>query len=341
MKHFLAPPNKVHLGHFGGAFRLVKDAAREVHAACAINMPFFSQAKTHPVGSVPVGQVMVDGINVVLGGPDKYQHFYGVFRKGGKVQFWHWLPGGCEWGFRAGPQLVEMGTICEMSISDPAWVAGGIQPDTPLPRVAFGMTADGKAVLAYTDSATIREFAQYMLSLGCFDALAGDGGGSASWYDAEHPEDNVSQRAVPSMVWVEGEPNVLPVVALDLDFSRHLATNFTLSEFACKCGCGAVSVSPKFGELVARLQMLREKVGPVHITSGYRCAKYDAKVGTSSGPGQGPHTTGTAADIYVSGMTVDKLAAEAKAVGFTGIGIYRGLAFVHVDLRQPAGEWEA
>ena len=344
MKHIVASPERVKLAHFGGAFRLVKDAAREVGAACAINFPFFSMAKSHPQGSYPVGQVQLNGTNVVL--TPHIEHFYGVFRKGGKVQFWHWLPNGCEWGVRAGPQLIEMRTICEMSIRDPEWVAGGIQPDASIPRVAIGIRADDAVVLAYTDGATIREFTEYMLSLGCVDALAGDGGGSASWYT---PNEAIGARAVPGMFYVEGdappieEPTlVLPKVDLVTDPKHKLTANFTLGEFACKCGCGAVSISPKFGELVARLQLLRGKVGkPVVVTSGYRCAKHDAKVGTSSNPGAGPHTTGTAADIYVANMTVDKLAALAKECGFTGIGRYYSQAFVHVDLRQPAGEWEA
>jgi zinc D-Ala-D-Ala carboxypeptidase len=127
----------------------------------------------------------------------------------------------------------------------------------------------------------------------------------------------------------------LPTVNLDLDFSRKLTQNFRLSEFACK-HCGAVSISPGFAELVARLQVLRDKAGkPVNVTSGYRCATHDARVGTSASPGRGPHTTGTAADIYISGMTVDKLAQLANESGFTGIGRYHGQGFVHVDLRQP------
>jgi hypothetical protein len=341
-RYIVAAPSKVRLLHFNGKFRLVKDAAREVNASCAVNFGFFAPGAK----PVPVGQVMLNGANVVLGDPRMYQHFYGVYRKDGEVKFWHWLPGGCEWGVRAGPQLIEMGTICEMSIRDPAWPAGGVNVNIKKPRVAIGTRADGMTVLAYWDDLTVREGAMKLLELGCVDALAGDGGGSASWYT---PDVQIGARAVPNMIYVEGdtppieEPTlVLPKVDLVTDPAHKLTANFTLGEFACKCGCGAVSVSPKFGELVARLQMLREKVGkPVHVTSGYRCAKHDAKVGTSSDPGAGPHTTGTAADIYVSGISVDRLAALAKECGFTGIGRYRQLAFVHVDLRQPAGEWEA
>ena len=326
---------------------MVKDAARKVNAACAINFGYFAMSKSHPVGSVPVGQVMLNGKNVVLS--DKIGHFHAVYRRANEqhLRFWNWLPDGCEWGIRAGPRLIEGGKVSEWQIPAIEWALGGIQHNTPLPRVAIGKRADEQVILAYDDAATLWDLAHKLLALGCVEALAGDGGGSASWYT---PTEQIGARAVPNMIYVEGDQPVegekpdfnLPQVNLVTDPKHKLTANFTLGEFACKCGCGAVSISPKFGELVARLQLLRGKVGkPVVVTSGYRCAKHDAKVGTSGSPGAGPHTTGTAADIYVSGMSVDKLAAEAKAVGFTGIGKYRQLAFVHVDLRQPAGEWEA
>jgi hypothetical protein len=338
----VASPERTRLLHFNGKFRLVKDAAREVNAACAVNFGFFAPGAK----PVPVGQVMVNGENLVW--PNEHcGHFHGAYRKGGAVKFWQWLPDGCDWGIRAGPRLIEDGKVCRESIQDIQWAIGGVNATVKKPRVAIGELADHRVVLAYWDDLTIFEGAEKLLALGCVEALAGDGGGSASWYT---PDVQIGARAVPNMIYVEGvhpaegeKPEfTLPTVNLTTDPAHKLTANFTLGEFACKCGCGAVSISPKFAELVARLQMLREKVGkPVHVTSGYRCAKHDAKVGTSSDPGAGPHTTGTAADIYVSGISVDRLAALAKECGFTGIGRYRQLAFVHVDLRQPAGEWEA
>lgn len=345
MRYIVASPDKVRLLHFSGKFKLVRDTAAEHKARAAINFGFFVMAPAHPVGSRPVGQMMLKGVNYVWPSAE-CAHFHAVYQKDGKVQFWDWLPAGCEWGLRAGPRLVEDGKVCERSISDPAWDRGGIGIAAPKPRVAIGVRADGQVVLAYWDGATIRQAAQDMLHLECVEALAGDGGGSASWYDAERPEDTVSQRMVPNCFIIENgarpEPKPdkgLPKVDIDLDFERNITANFKFREFACK-HCGAVSISPKFAELVARLQLLRDKVAkPVSVTSGYRCAVHDANVGTSGTPGRGPHTTGHAADIYVSSLSVDALASLAKACGFTGIGRYPKQGFVHVDLRQPPAEW--
>jgi uncharacterized protein YcbK (DUF882 family) len=120
----------------------------------------------------------------------------------------------------------------------------------------------------------------------------------------------------------------------------RLSFNFELAEFECKCGCGAVRVSSDLYDLVGRLQAVRNAIGrPVRVTSGYRCAKHDAAVGTSSNPGAGPHTLGIAADIVVDGMSVDDLVRYCKDAGFSGIGVYRKKGFVHVDTRSVPAMW--
>ncbi len=209
MKYIVASPEKVRLLHFGGGFRLVRDVAKEAGARAAINFGFFSMSKNHPKDSYPVGQVMVDGKNLVLS-PAGIEHFHSVYRKDDGIKFWQWLPHGCDWGVRAGPRLVENGQICEWGIADPAWVKGGIRPASALPRVAIGIRADGQVVLAYWDAATIRQAAQDMLNLGCVEALAGDGGGSASWYDSQNLQHTVGQRLVPNCFIVEGDSSEQP-----------------------------------------------------------------------------------------------------------------------------------
>lgn len=166
-------------------------------------------SKSHPKDSYPVGQVMVDGKNLVLS-PAGIEHFHSVYKKDGKISFWQWLPAGCEWGIRTGPRLVESGQICERSISDPKWVTGGVGPTASRSRVAIGIRADSRVVLAYWEAATIRQAAQDMLNLGCVEAVAGDGGGSASWYDSENPGHTVSQRLVPNCFIVEGDSSEQP-----------------------------------------------------------------------------------------------------------------------------------
>lgn len=342
-KHIVASPEKVRLVHFGDKFRLVREAAAEAGARAAINFQYFAMSPVHPIGSYPVGQLMIRGENKVLS--QNIDHFHGFYRRDGKLAVWQWLPNGCEWGVRAGPRLVTAGKICESApygggVDDPRWPAGGVSLTASKPRVAVGLRADGQAVLAYWDAVTMRQAAEDMLSVGCVDAVAGDGGGSASWYDSQHPEDTVSQRLVSMCLIVEGDAKPAPR-KVDLDLSdRQLTENFRLHEFQCQCGCGRLVLSPAFVELVACLQKLREMVGrPVHVTSGNRCPKHDAAVGSSANPGQGPHVYGYAADIWWEGATVDQMAEAARKCGFRGIGRYYGQHFVHVDMRETPGEW--
>ncbi len=208
MKYIVASPEKVRFLHFDGKFRLVKDAVTERKARAAINFGFFAMSANHPAGSRSVGQVMTNGKNVVLSPAD---HFHAIYKKDGKINFWQWLPADCEWGIRAGPRLIKDGRICNESINDSAWVRGGIQPlNSSIPRVAIGQRKDKKTVLAYWPRASVMQMAQDMLNLGCIEALAGDGGGSASWYDSQRSEDTVSQRLVPNCFIIESEADLEP-----------------------------------------------------------------------------------------------------------------------------------
>lgn len=209
LRYIVASPEKVRLLHFGGGFRLVRDVAKEADARAAINFGFFSMSANHPKDSYPVGQAIINSKNEVLS-PKGIEHFHAVYKRGGKVSIWQWLPADCDWGIRAGPRLIESGQICERSIADSAWVSGGINPATARSRVGIGIRADNQVVLAYWDAATIRQAAQDMLNLGCVEAVAGDGGGSASWYDSENPGHTVSQRLVPNCFIVEGDSSEQP-----------------------------------------------------------------------------------------------------------------------------------
>jgi N-acetylmuramoyl-L-alanine amidase len=220
MRYIVAAPCRVRPLHFGGGFRLVRYAARIVGARCAINFGYFSMAATHPEGSYPVGQVTVDRTIHVW--PDEScGHFHGVYYKDGALRFWHWLPEGVEWGLRAGPRLIEGGKVCDMSIADIAWELGGVLIGKKNARVAVGVRADGMVVLAYWDAVDMWQAARDMLALGCVEALAGDGGGSASWYCPE-TGDAIGERVVPNMLYVEGDapaPTPRPHKALKLYLS--------------------------------------------------------------------------------------------------------------------------
>jgi zinc D-Ala-D-Ala carboxypeptidase len=106
--------------------------------------------------------------------------------------------------------------------------------------------------------------------------------------------------------------------------------HFTAGEFVCKCGCGGNAVQPG---LIYRLDELRSQYAkPIVITSGYRCPDHNARV--SSTGRTGPHTTGLAADIGVSGRDAVALLRLALQAGFTGIGVQqKGVGrFIHLDM---------
>lgn len=114
-----------------------------------------------------------------------------------------------------------------------------------------------------------------------------------------------------------------------------LSKNFSRSEFACP-HCGEVEIDPL---LVATLQRIRDKAGPVVVTSGYRCPVHNEAVG---GVNNSQHIYGRAADIYVPGMSQAALLALVREMTVNE-DIYAGYAYaiknskraVHVDVRIP------
>jgi zinc D-Ala-D-Ala carboxypeptidase len=107
-----------------------------------------------------------------------------------------------------------------------------------------------------------------------------------------------------------------------------MTKNFSAGELACKCGCGML---PRQSS-VERLQRVRDRfMRPMKLTSAARCARHNQRVSTS-GP-NGPHTTGQAFDIAVSGAHALRLLQIALEEGFTGVGIQqKGIGrFIHID----------
>lgn len=106
--------------------------------------------------------------------------------------------------------------------------------------------------------------------------------------------------------------------------------NFSIEEMACKCGkCGGKADMD--GEFMARLQRLRDLIGPLSINSGYRCSQHPEEV-AKDGPGS--HRAGKAADIKAkSGQHRFKILEAAFAVSMKGIGVANG--YIHVDDGHP------
>lgn len=115
-----------------------------------------------------------------------------------------------------------------------------------------------------------------------------------------------------------------------------LSANFKVSEFACKDGSDTVFISPG---LVAVLQKIRDHFAkPVIITSAYRNDTYNKKVG---GADYSQHKYGTAADIYIGGVSPATIAEFVETImpNTGGIGIYS--SFVHVDVRTIRARWNS
>jgi len=120
-----------------------------------------------------------------------------------------------------------------------------------------------------------------------------------------------------------------------------LSNNFNLNEFNKHNFALSDMILKNIQELAKNLQVLRDEVKkPITVTSGYRNAAYNAKIG---GAKASQHLTGRAADIKISGMTpkevaavIEKLIAAGK-MKEGGLGIYR--TWIHYDTRETKSRW--
>jgi uncharacterized protein YcbK (DUF882 family) len=109
--------------------------------------------------------------------------------------------------------------------------------------------------------------------------------------------------------------------------------NFTADEMRCQCGCGKADMDHAF---MLKLQAVRDVVGPLVVSSGYRCPEHNAAV--SSTGLNGPHVTGKAADLRCFGKQAHEVLVQAMFHYFTGIGVSQkgphGFRFIHLDMLQ-------
>jgi uncharacterized protein YcbK (DUF882 family) len=105
---------------------------------------------------------------------------------------------------------------------------------------------------------------------------------------------------------------------------------FKLDEFKCKC-CGKSQMD--IGTLRKLDNIRHELRKPMLVSSGYRCPHHNDSV--SSTGMNGPHTTGQAVDILISGKDAYDLILVAYANGMTGIGVSQKgphtSRFIHLD----------
>jgi len=117
----------------------------------------------------------------------------------------------------------------------------------------------------------------------------------------------------------------------------ELGSYFTTGEFTCPCGsCTFGSKESDIDKrLIDKLNILRILYGsPLVVTSGARCAQYNAEEGGAVNSAHLPHSqTGQcrAADILVAGgLHRHELVTLAQKVGFERIGIAKH--FLHLDV---------
>lgn len=215
-------------------------------------------------------------------------------------------------------------------------------------RVATGLTAAGEwLVCASADGSsgamTPEVLGAFMADQGCTFAMMLDGGRKVNYYN--RAEDVLVEGKDPSqnliLLWLDqGEETAMGDIktySVKTDGAKKLSANFRVREFACNDGSDTVLISDKLVEL---LQATRDHFGKaVAITSGYRTAGYNAKVGGAS---KSQHVRGTAADIILSG-DVDPLEvaqfAEFLMPDHGGIGVYQ--TFTHIDVRAARSRWDS
>lgn len=107
--------------------------------------------------------------------------------------------------------------------------------------------------------------------------------------------------------------------------------NFTVKEFACRCGCGELNDTPESKNARELLQKLRTAWGnPLVINCNNRCPEHNNAVG---GVSHSQHLLAVAFDISTRDMDNDKilcLVKLAKDTGFRGFGLYN--TFLHLDV---------
>ena len=100
--------------------------------------------------------------------------------------------------------------------------------------------------------------------------------------------------------------------------------NFKPEELSCT-HCGELKIHEDIMDL---LQEARNDLGPLSITSGYRCSTHNSAVSKTGA--NGPHTTGKAIDIAVRDSQHRKRLIDYFAPQVQGLGIAK--SFIHIDL---------
>ncbi len=118
--------------------------------------------------------------------------------------------------------------------------------------------------------------------------------------------------------------------SLKNDGAKKLSENFKVKEFRSRDGADKILIDEK---LVSLLQKMRDKFGVINISSAYRTASYNKKVG---GVANSQHLYGLAADVTLSDNSkLSEAAQYAEKIGFKGVGLDdKYQKFLHLDTRK-------
>lgn len=174
-----------------------KLASQVKGAVTAINLSYFAPG----ANPTPVGVHYANG--KFFGDQQGHPwHFFALAKKGPQVYCEH-MPFGIsasntpDWALAAGPLLVLEGKKVDIAYKE--WNAGGTDVLSRRARVAVGLR-DPWAYLVYVGEGEMScpELAEFFVRIGCTQAIAGDGGGSASMaFDGF----SVASRLVPAVVY--------------------------------------------------------------------------------------------------------------------------------------------
>ena len=119
----------------------------------------------------------------------------------------------------------------------------------------------------------------------------------------------------------------------------QVTENFKLDEFANHLKDGTYLKIDL--DLVYMLQEIRNIVGSIEVTSGYRTPEFNKSIGGSS---NSYHLEGLAADIKFdfTPWTKETLLKLFSGVGFQNLGIYwqgSKIAWIHCDIGTPWSSW--
>ena len=117
---------------------------------------------------------------------------------------------------------------------------------------------------------------------------------------------------------------------MDVISTKH----FLEEELRCKCGrCEFPGMDQQFMDLLEAVRTDPDWDRPMKVSSAYRCPAHNDSV--SSTGFNGPHTTGKAIDIQISGAEAHLLLGVAMGYDFSGIGIAQkgphASRFIHLD----------